>query len=246
LDSRRSLGYARNYGVKQAKGKYVVFCDADNIAKPDMLEKFVSVAERLDADCLTCGNDVFEKSVKNILHCYFPLGPCFTLGISKNVFGDANFLVKRSVFEKLQGFTDSAVNVGCEDWEFLYKLAWRGFSYEVIPENLYFYRATAGQMSQTTDGLKNMYRINLLGKNLGMGNLFLYMASLQKRIDALQALVTRQSVQSIRDKALIKKLGGKLLIQEIRFQGHGGVKLANAIKKIFSVLRIFESGKKNE
>jgi glycosyltransferase involved in cell wall biosynthesis len=34
---------ARNFGAKYAKGDYFVFLDSDNIAKPDMIEKFCKI-----------------------------------------------------------------------------------------------------------------------------------------------------------------------------------------------------------
>ena len=45
----RYLGAARNRGAKEAKGKYLIFMDDDNVAKPEEIETLVRAAERFGA-----------------------------------------------------------------------------------------------------------------------------------------------------------------------------------------------------
>ena len=66
-----------------------------------------------------------------------------------NIFGDANFIVTRKVFTALGGFATDRSAV--EDWQFLLRLALRGFRQIVIPENLYWYRFLPDSMMRTTD-----------------------------------------------------------------------------------------------
>ena len=49
------LSDARNYGVARAKGEYLGFVDSDDWIEPDMYELLVNVAEKNNADIVTCG-----------------------------------------------------------------------------------------------------------------------------------------------------------------------------------------------
>lgn len=40
---------ARNFGFNQSRGKYIIFCDADLVLKPDILEKMIGVLEKKPA-----------------------------------------------------------------------------------------------------------------------------------------------------------------------------------------------------
>ncbi|MBR5049372.1 MAG: glycosyltransferase family 2 protein, partial [Erysipelotrichaceae bacterium] len=43
-------GAARNYGLKQIKGEYVLFFDSDDLCSPDLIQKTVNKAIDTDAD----------------------------------------------------------------------------------------------------------------------------------------------------------------------------------------------------
>ncbi|MBE5875887.1 MAG: glycosyltransferase family 2 protein [Lachnospiraceae bacterium] len=53
---------ARNYGLEQAKGEYIVFCDADDEMHKDMCMKLFSALQQKDVDMVICG---YESSALN-------------------------------------------------------------------------------------------------------------------------------------------------------------------------------------
>eukprot|EP01090_Pellita_catalonica_P007353 TRINITY_DN17936_c0_g1_i1.p1 TRINITY_DN17936_c0_g1~~TRINITY_DN17936_c0_g1_i1.p1 ORF type:complete len:870 (-),score=144.69 TRINITY_DN17936_c0_g1_i1:85-2694(-) len=182
------LGKARNAAVQHATGKYVLFLDDDNIAKPQEIATFVSVAERTHADIYTSAQDNFfdgemptlDRADGSPVKRRVPLGAAADVGFVWNCYGDANSFVKRSAFNALGGFTED-YKVGYEDYEFFAKAVLKGYKLEVIPEALFWYRRHVDSMSLTTSRFKNTQRYlraytDHVGKQSpGLSNLFLHL-----------------------------------------------------------------------
>ncbi|HLJ60331.1 MAG TPA: glycosyltransferase [bacterium] len=141
----RFLGAARNTAVKHSRGKYLLFMDDDNYAKPGEIATFVTVAERTGAQILTCFADVFSgedapdattrPSKRNVA-----LGAALAFGVFHCGFGDANALVLRDACLRVGGFSED-YGVPGVDWEFFARAALAGTKLEVVPEALFWYRA---------------------------------------------------------------------------------------------------------
>jgi glycosyltransferase involved in cell wall biosynthesis len=152
------LGNARNFGVCHSQGDYIAFVDADNVAEPEMLDRMVKGALSSNIDCLTSYFRAFDTDHEPFSqiysYAYMPVGNCTEAGIYENIFGDANFIIKRSVFEFLGGFKESKTHTW-EDWEFLTRLSLLGYSLDVIPEFLFLYRHRSDSLTRTTSRYGN-------------------------------------------------------------------------------------------
>jgi glycosyltransferase involved in cell wall biosynthesis len=157
----RYLGAARNTAIAAATGDYVLFMDDDNLATPGEIRTFVNAAVRSGADILTCFLNVFQSSAPAPtappIFVWPFLGGAIGPGLLRNVFGDANALVRRDVFDRIGGFTED-FGIGCEDWEFFARATLRGLRVEVVPEPLVLYRQSPQGMLQSTSQHANQMR----------------------------------------------------------------------------------------
>ncbi|KAJ3340388.1 hypothetical protein HDU93_007113 [Gonapodya sp. JEL0774] len=154
-EPNRYLGAARNTGVKYAKGKYILFMDDDDYAKPHQLATLARVVANTKPDIVTAGHDLFEGYSSPpgqglAQGRYLPLGSATTVGLLENVFGDSNMLVERNFFIDTGGFSET-FGVGFEDYEFFAKAVLRGANLEALPESLHWYRRHPKAMSYNTD-----------------------------------------------------------------------------------------------
>jgi len=85
------------------------------------------------------------------------LGASLPMSLFRNEYGDANALVRRSVYWKVGGFTELR-DVGAEDYEFFGRAEVAGYQVRVIPQPLFFYRISDASMLQTTTHYANAKR----------------------------------------------------------------------------------------
>ena len=153
------LGAARNTGIKASKGAYVLFVDDDNALFRDAVRQFVTAMETSGADICTAFHKVFYDDAiplsekLNKVH-YLPLGGSVDLGLVQDSFGDANAMVRRSVFAKI-GLQNDEYGFTANDWEFFARAELAGLKVRVIPEALYWYRSGSQGMYRTSHWYKN-------------------------------------------------------------------------------------------
>ena len=135
LDENHGVSFARNAGIKAAKGKYILPLDADDKIAPTYLEKAFNILEQNNSiGIVYCKAELFGKqtgewelkkySLKQILNdnCIF-VSACF----------------RKSAWEKAGGFNENML-YSLEDWDFWLSLIENGCDVFQIPEILFFYR----------------------------------------------------------------------------------------------------------
>ena len=58
----KNAGFARDYGMNRASGKYIIFLDADDYCQPNMLETLFITAEKRKADVVVCRTMNYSES----------------------------------------------------------------------------------------------------------------------------------------------------------------------------------------
>ena len=161
--TNRGAGGARNFAAALARGRYLVFFDADNEALPDLLAVYRHAIERSGCDVMTCYlAQVYQDDYAaprpidpdRTDFLYAPPGGGIEAGFLMNAFGDTCAIVRRSAFERVGGFSsDSAwymrLPSGDWDWDLFAKMGLAGCRQGVVPRVLFRYRLSPGNQQST-------------------------------------------------------------------------------------------------
>ena len=140
----RGLGGARNSGVRNATGKYVYFCDADNVLYPNCLASLVDLMEgQEDALVASSRIRILGGPMHGTVWCE-PYNPYLLL---VNNQWDAGIMLRReAALEHDLRYDDSMRCHGYEDWDLNIRLAKTGRPVLFHPEPLYQYRVRGGSL----------------------------------------------------------------------------------------------------
>jgi glycosyltransferase involved in cell wall biosynthesis len=189
------IGATRNRGLALARGEFFLPMDADNVAAPHMVERFVTAMQRRpDLAALTCYYLAFKDNgdLQNHKYAYAfrPTGGPHVLAGIKNVYGDANALFRTALFRQAGGY-ETDRDSSWEDLEAFVKLVNAGYRLGTIPEPLFYYRHLETGFSRITDTylnqrrvLRQYFQLHDLPVAEGMA-LWTALLGLQKRNDAL-------------------------------------------------------------
>jgi glycosyltransferase involved in cell wall biosynthesis len=139
--AKRGTPYARNTGVRKARGSKILFCDADDLvgtgwlsAMADALERHDFVAARFDLKRLNVEwiSDVRRNRQE------FEL-PRASYAPYLYHAGGGTFGFHKRVFERVGGFDESLLNL--EDTDFCFRAQLAGFDLHYVPEAVVHVRA---------------------------------------------------------------------------------------------------------
>jgi glycosyltransferase involved in cell wall biosynthesis len=157
------IGATRNRGLAEAQGSYFIPLDADNVARPDMVERLVAgIHLRRELGALTCYFLAFEEDADldrgEYRYAYRPTGGPHVLASMRNVYGDATAIYRTNAFRAVGGYeTDRGTSF--EDWEAYVKLVQAGYAIDVLPEHLFYYRHREAGFSRVTRQFANHERV---------------------------------------------------------------------------------------
>ena len=156
-------GESRNYGMERAKGEYLVFFDSDCIIPPNYFETVSNYLKTNPLDCYG-GPDSAHESFSDVQKAInFAMTSFLTTGgirgkksnLDKFQPRSFNMGIKRSVYEKIGGFSD--IHPG-EDPDLSYRIMNGGFKTGLI-ENAYVYHKRRIDFSKY---IKQVYKFGVV------------------------------------------------------------------------------------
>lgn len=154
---------ARNFGIKEAKGKYIAFLDDDDVFVPEKLEKQLKfmLDNKLDAcfsnETVLTTNDklMYKKEYKD-----FKKENALKYHLTEMIVGTQTFMFKKSVLEAINGF--DIVPSG-QEYILMYKTIMAGYDVDYLDEDLVKIYIHEGARISTSNkkiiGEKNLYEL---------------------------------------------------------------------------------------
>jgi glycosyltransferase involved in cell wall biosynthesis len=176
------LSAARNNGVREAGGEYILPLDADDKIGPGYLEEAVRILDRHpDIGIVYCEAAFFGMRTS---HWHLPDYTSDHLLLQNIIFCTAFF--RRTHWEKVGGYNINMI-YGWEDWDFWLSLIHLGVKVYRIPRVLFFYRLREESMSRAMDEKKQFFmRLHAI---LNHQDLYKWIAEINIRIRASEMFI---------------------------------------------------------
>jgi len=154
--SNAGAAAARNLAISHARGEFIAPIDADDLWRPENLEK--QMARMLSSDnsvgvVYSWSFDIDpDDALLGSFHAYNIEGDVYTTLLCHNFLGNASATLIRAACLKDVGCYSRDLVQGCEDWELYLRIAAK-YQYKVVPEFLVGYRKSLKSMSQICDAM---------------------------------------------------------------------------------------------
>lgn len=139
--ANKGLSSARNTGIMNATGDYILFLDSDDILEPNCVEKILEVIKETKADIVSPSFNTFGAQENTVLLQMRPTLDDFKTG---NRVGYCS-AIKREALLECGGYSPRMV-WGYEDYHLWFDLLRRGKTLVTIPEPLWRYRLRPDSM----------------------------------------------------------------------------------------------------
>ena len=172
VQDHKGVNAARNLGISHAMGKYIAFCDSDDVWLPDKIEKQLDYLEKYPAvGLIYSGISLVNENLKLIRNQDGKYsGDCsrdFLLHPSQAIvlLGASTALIRKEIVTHIGEFDETLSGPG-EDWDFFRRIS-QNTSIDFIDQYLVLYRQHRNSASRVSAehyfegnrrAVRNMYR----------------------------------------------------------------------------------------
>lgn len=201
---------ARNNGIREAKGEYVLNHDSDDFFEATFCEKAIDKFEDdKEIAIVTCQANRFNS--KGSIDVFTPGGGTLNNFLFANLaLGSSMF--KRKDWESCGGYEEKLPILGFEDWDFYIQiLKFGGYAY-VIKEVLFNYQV---RENSTTDRIRD-FKLEKF-KYIIMKHEVLYKDNFENLVTDLFERIHKEEKEKIKNKERIDFKIGKAILKPLRF-----------------------------
>jgi len=147
-------GSARNRGIKEATGEYILILDSDDYFEKDFCSRAIEILKaNSEIKIVSCYARWFID--ERNFQIYKPKGGDVRNFLVSNA-AVGNSMIRKSEFIECGGY-DEKMKSGFEDWEFFIRLLAKGGKCCVIPDILFHYRKRTN--SRSTGAIEKKYEL---------------------------------------------------------------------------------------
>ena len=165
----------RNYGISKAKGRYLAFCDDDDLWKPEKLQIQLETIEGGEYDLVSSNSSLFSDNIDNVqeitnyvdikdLDSFLKVNPIITSSV----------LVKN---DSRVRFDEARCFITVEDYKLWLSLYIDGFKMHIIKEPLIFYRLFPNNQSRQNPAIFKIRHVVLYAALLVEGKINFWKAN---------------------------------------------------------------------
>lgn len=169
-ESNKGTLQARKTAFEKAEGKYMVFVDADDIAKPNMLEELYTKAVGSNADLVQCGATIYDPEKKLTREVYDRYQSYFSevqeyTAQGKDVFCAFDMKIKnnfwisifrKNIYKKIIPYIPDAPILHGNDNLVMFMLIYFSQKYSSLDKILYMYRASDTSSNLTVPSVEKV------------------------------------------------------------------------------------------
>lgn len=150
LQKNAGQSTARNRGIEEGTGAYILNLDSDDFFDPSFCEKAIELMDKNpEVKIVTCKAERFNK--KGLIDIYTPAGGDYINFLTSNsALGSAMF--RRADWERCGGYEENLPLLGFEDWELYLNILKEGGRAAVLNEVLFHYQV---RENSTTARIRN-------------------------------------------------------------------------------------------
>ncbi|MHC1697484.1 MAG: glycosyltransferase family 2 protein [Geobacteraceae bacterium] len=142
----QGLATARNSGIAEARGEFILPLDADDKIGAGYLEQGVALLEHQPkVGIVYCRGELFGGRTGEIA-----APPFSRLGMLASNLIFCSALFRKADWQRVGGYNPDMIH-GCEDWDFWLSLLEQGLSVARLPEVFFYYRVRESSMNQNMD-----------------------------------------------------------------------------------------------